>query len=334
MKRTNHLIESISELDNLRLAFWKASRGKRHSREVLNYQKDLDVNLLHLQGQIQSGLVEVGDYRYFQVFDPKEREICASAFCEQVLHHGIMNICHDYFDRTQIYDSYASRKGKGTYAAIDRAKIYTRRYAWYLKLDIRKFFGSIHHDVLKSSLGRLYKDWRLLEIFDKIIESYETSRGRGLPIGNLSSQYFANHYLVRLDHYIKEQLQIKAYVRYMDDMILWHQDKIVLKKAFQNIKDYIESLLLCELKPAALNRTQRGLPFLGYLIYPYQVRLSQRSKRRFIRKIHILEQQYESGEWAEAVCQRRVLPLLAFISHADTKRFRENLILQKEGASS
>lgn len=133
--------------------------------------------------------VSVGDYHYFKVFDPKERSICAAAFNERVLHHALMNVCHPIFERAQIFDSYASRIGKGTYAALDRASHFTKRYKWFLKLDFKKYFDSIQHGVVKSQLQRLFKDQELLNIFNSIIDTYEVAPSQGVPIGNLTSQY-------------------------------------------------------------------------------------------------------------------------------------------------
>src|SRR5690606_321359 len=154
-----------------------------------------------------------------------------------------------------------------------------------------------------------------------ITDSYNTGsdEAHGVPIGNLSSQYFANHYLSGLDHHVKEVLKIKAYVRYMDDMILWHDDKAELKNAYRAIREYVETSLRCELKPEQLNYCSCGLPFLGYLVFPYHLRLSQRSKKRFIRKWDDLQEKYDSGAWSEAECRRHALPLLAFTQHADAK---------------
>lgn len=334
MKRANNLLPCIEEMDNLRLAFWKASKGKRYAASVLAYQKDLEQNLGVLQQQIKDGYVEVGDYRYFNVYEPKKREICASAFSEQVLHHALMNICHDYFDRAQIFDSYASRKGKGTYAAIERAGKYTNKYSWYLKLDVRKFFASIHHDVVKQQLARAFKEDRLLHIFYQIIDSYEASENRGLPIGNLTSQYFANHYLSQLDHHIKERLQAKAYVRYMDDMVLWSQDQQTLKDWLLYIKEFLEERCQVSLKPFQLNRTDRGLPFLGYRLHPYHIRLLQKSKRRFEKKIRKIYLNKEKGIWDEASCQRRALSLIAFTQHAVAADFRKRVLMNLEGQVS
>jgi RNA-directed DNA polymerase len=328
MKRANDLLPWIAEPENLRLACWKAAKGKRYSQAVLSYQANLEENLRDLRRKILSAQVAVGDYRYFKVYEPKERKICASAFREQVLHHALMNVCHDFFDAAQIHDSYASRKGKGTYAALGRAGAFTAKHDWYLKLDVRKFFETIHHNVLKNQLDCLFKEKDLLTIFFTIIDSYEASPGRGVPIGNLTSQYFANHYLSGLDHFIKEKLRIKSYVRYMDDMVLWHSEKKPLIEANEAISDYVTSRLLCELKPPALNRTEKGLPFLGYHLFPRYVHLLQKSEIRFIRKLRVIQEHYDSGAWSEEACQRRALPLLAFVMHADTKRLRKNVLLK------
>lgn len=336
------MLEKVADPDNLRLAAWKAAKGKRYSQEVLAYFSAMEPNLAALREQILNGEVEVGQYRYFKVYEPKERRICASAFGEQVLHHALMNVCHDHFEQMQIFDSYASRKNKGTYAAIDRAKVFTRSHKWFLKLDVRKFFESVHHEVLKNQLSEMFKDRRLLAIFDKIIDSYAAhpafvpSAGkpeRGLPIGNLASQYFANHYLAGLDHFIKERLRMKAYVRYMDDMVLWHPDKAALQQAHDDIRYFVEIKLRSELKPEALNRSANGLPFLGYHIFPHHVRLLQKSKQRFIKKLRFVDENYHSGAWSEARCRRHALPLLAFANHADARNLKENLLLHFQGQS-
>jgi len=334
MRRANNLLPLIADPDNLRFATWKAAKGKRYTLAVLKYQEDLDENLRQLREQIMRARVEVGDYRYFKVYEPKERQICASAFREQVLHHALMNECHPYFERAQIFDSYASRKGKGTYAALERAKDHTFRYAWFLKLDVRKFFESLHHGVMKRQLARLFKEEGLLQIFYTIIDSYEAHPDRGVPIGNLTSQYFANHYLSELDHFIKEKLHIQAYVRYMDDMVLWHDDKEALKSALKSIQNFLESRLHCTLKPTMLKCSKHGLPFLGYHIFPHHVHLLQKSKLRFICKLTCIEGNCQSGAWSEEICARHALPLIAFTNHADAKLFRKNVLLRLKGQSS
>lgn len=331
MKRANGLLSLVADPDNLRLAFWKAGKGKRHAAAVLRYGADLDNNLLDLQAQVTSGEVVVGRYRYFKVYEPKERQICASAFGEQVLHHALMNVCHPYFERAQIFDSYASRKGKGQYAALGRARSFTGQQPYFLKLDVKKFFDSIHHDVLKQQLGRMFKDGKLLHIFEQIVDSFSASPNRGVPIGNLTSQYFANHYLSGLDHFIKEGLRVRCYVRYMDDMVLWHGDREALKAFRDEISVYVEGRLQCSLKPEILNACKNGLPFLGYQLRPGHTRLLHKSKHRFARKMAAANQNLAQGIWTQHEYQRHVLPLLAFVGHADGKNWLKTRNFDTEG---
>ena len=167
-----------------------------------------------------------------------------------------------------------------------------------------------------------------LEIQPKHPAAKAASTARGLPIGNLTSQYFANHYLSGLDHFIKKELVVKVYVRYMDDMVLWSNEKTELQKALRVINAFVEERLLCELKPAQLNQTAQGLPFLGYRVKPYHTRLLGQSKRRFVRKFRLAEEMLHSGEWSQATYQRHLLPLLAFTQHADTAGFRRKVVFK------
>src|SRR5574344_1276754 len=220
MKRQGYLTENIADLDNLYEAFRKACRGKLRKQEVLLFRKDLDKNIATLRQQILTGCIDVGHYHLFTIFEPKERKICAAEFKERVLHHAIINVCHDIFDSTLIDTTYATRKGKGVYAAVNKAVQALTKYKYTVKLDVRKYYDNISHDILKTALRRKFKDGYLLLTLDKIIDSYSTQDGRGLPIGNLTSQYFANFYLSSLDHFIKEHLRAPIYIRYMDDMLI------------------------------------------------------------------------------------------------------------------
>lgn len=169
MKRVGNLIERIADLENLYEAFRKASKGKQRKAEVLEYQKHLDENISTLRKQILYGDVEVGNYHYFTIYDPKKRIICAADFKERILHHAIVNVCMPYFDSSLIDTTYATRKGKGIYAALDKAIVAFSMYRYSLKLDFRKYYDSINHDVLKRLLRRKFKDGRLLLILDAII---------------------------------------------------------------------------------------------------------------------------------------------------------------------
>lgn len=325
MKRQGRLIEQLVTLENLYLAFYKAQRGKAGKTEDVEYGKNLQKNLANLQQQLLTGDVEIGSYRYFTIYDPKQRLICAAPFSQRVLHHALINVCHPLFERRQIFDSYASRQDKGTYAALERAKKFTGHYNWFLKLDVRKYFDSLDHSVLKSQLRRLFKNRCLLEIFDRIIDSYWVTKGKGVPIGNLTSQYFANHYLSQLDHFVKESLKIRAYVRSMDDMVLWHDDKEFLLDSGLKLREYSADKLKLTIKPFCLNRKSHRLPFLGYLLYPETTHLAQRSRVRFIRKIQEYDYYLESENWSQKEYQQHVLPLINFTEYARAREFRKKL---------
>ncbi len=323
MKRQRQLIEKIADIENLQLAYYKAQKGKVAKFEVFKYGKRLRENLRKLQREILSGCIETGKYSYFTIFDPKKRLICAAPFEQRVLHHAIMNVCHPLFEKAQIFDSYASRKNKGTYAALYRAKHFNKRYKWFLKLDFYKYFDSLDHTVLERQLSRLFKDKQLLNIFTNIIYSYCVIHDKGVPIGNLTSQYFANHYLSRADHYVKEIVKIPAYVRFMDDIVMWHNDKRELIRAGLSLKQYSDSYLKLTLKPFCLNRNTYGLPFLGYLLYPDDIRLAHRSRTRFVKKLRKYDNNLKSGKWLQCEYQNHVSPLIAFTEYANAKEFRK-----------
>lgn len=312
--------------DNFRLAAWKAARGKRANQNVLTFFDEMEDNLCLLRQQVADGNYVFGGYHTFEIFEPKRRLIAAPPFQDQVVHHALMNLCDPIFERQQIFDSYASRRGKGVFACLDRATAFHRKFQYYLKLDVKDFFGSIQHQVLTDQLKRLFKEQELLLLFTKIIDSFQQQPARGLPIGNLTSQYFANHYLWSLDHHIKERMKVKAYVRYMDDMILWANDKASLLRWEREIRSYVKSRLQQDLKPIQLQATGRGLPFLGFRLFPNYRLLTQQSKRRFFAKATRLIFAESKQEMETSEAARRLRSLIAFIEHADTKALRAELL--------
>ncbi len=326
MKRASFLLKQIAETKNLYLAWIKSKRGKPKKADVIGFEKNIDSNLKTLQGQLLSGAVETGNYHYFTIIDPKVRKICAASFPERVLHHAIMNICDSVFEKHLISDTYATRKNKGTYAALNRARHFSIKYKFFVKLDIRKYFDSIHHHILKNQLTNMFKDQQLLLIFDKIINSYDVEKNKGVPIGNLTSQYFANHYLSVADHFAKEKLQITGYVRYMDDMLLFGNDKSELLTKMNEFIDFVQTKLKLNFKPIVHGNTLAGIPFLGYRLFPFTIKLNQRSKQRFKSKLRIYTENLKTGKWNQFQYQQHILPLLSFIEYADTLNFRKNVL--------
>lgn len=326
MRREGHLIERIVDTDNLLLAFCKAQRGKQGKAEVMRYREHLDERIAAVRRQLLDGTARVGDYRTFYVYDPKKRLICAASFGERVLHHALMNVCHPVFERHLINSTYATRPGKGTYKALDHARRAMGCYRYVAKLDVRKYFDSVDHSVLKHQLHRLFKDKALLAVFDAIIDSYHTEEGRGLPIGNLTSQYFANHYLSGCDHYIKETLHVPEYVRYMDDMLLFGDDLNALRRCVEGIAEYLSDFLRLHTKPSILVSTEVGVPFLGYRLRKNCMGLSGRSRRRFAHRLSLYGRLLDGGGWTEQQYHEHVTPLVAFTNHAYAKRWRRRVV--------
>jgi len=327
MKRKGNLIQEIASFDNLLLAYYKAKKGKEQKPEIIEYAKNINENLKLLKSQIETGDISVGNYHYFTIYDPKERLICAASFSERVLHHAIMNVCHCYFEKYLIFDTYATRLNKGTYKALDRAKIFQKRFQWFLKFDIRKYFDSIRHNILKEMLNNKFKDEKLLFIFQKILNSYHTEQHKGLPIGNLTSQYFANHYLGKLDHFVKHVLKIKGYVRYMDDFVVWHNDKKEILNAKKQIKEFIINELDLQIKTCAMNRSSQGLTFLGYRVFPDKIVLAKRSKSRYAKKMAEYTKLLKCGIWSQDEFAHHVSALTAFTEYAYSKSFRKKVLL-------
>jgi retron-type reverse transcriptase len=324
-----NLLPLISESENLRHAFINAARGKRDRQEVTDFSARLDENLAALRDELISGDVAVGDYHFFRVYDPKERLICAASFRERVLHHAMMNICEPVFERYAIYDTYACRPDKGLHRALTRAQGFARQHSWFLKLDIRKYFDSIDHVTLLQSLDRLFRDKRLITLFQRIVDSYETAPGRGLPIGNLLSQHFANFYLGAMDHWLKETRQIAGYLRYMDDFVLFADSREQLKNELNHIREFLDKRLKLTLKePTHLNRTVLGVPMLGFRVSPGRILLTSRSRRRFVTKLRHYEQEATSGRLDQRELARRVTSLVSFTKAADAAGFRRQVIGQ------
>lgn len=313
MKRAGNLTEKIADMDNLRAAFWKASRGGAGNRCVAAFRENLEENLSAIRREWLAGTPAPCTYSSFTIHDPKERKIHAPSFRDRVVQHAVMNVCDKVFEDAQIYDSYASRRGKGTDACLRRAAEYARRYDFFLKFDIRKYFDSVEHGVLKSALARRFKDRTLLGYFFDVIDGYEASRERGIPIGSLASQYFANLYLARLDRFCKETLRVPGYVRYMDDFLLFFNDGARAAEARERVPEFVEEALSLKCKPVVCNTTEHGATFLGYRVKRRGITLSQKSRRRFAEKMKIAGREENSVS---------ATSLLAFVRRAETRGLR------------
>ena len=321
VKRVGYLMPRIANQENLKEAFLRAAKGRSGKRAVVNFRSRLDENIGDMHRRLLDGSFRFGRYQFFLIHDPKERRICAASFPERVAFHAMMRICHPVFDNYQVADSYASRIGRGTYKALGRAQQFVRRYEWFAKLDVKDFFNSIDHDVLLRQLMRLFKDRQLLTYFRDLIDSYDGGNGRGVPIGNLTSQYFSNHYLAVADHYLKEQIRVPAMVRYMDDTLIFGQDYHQVMEWVGAYRSFLSEHLHLELHTPIVNRCRMGVPFLGYVERREGMRLTARSQRRFQRKMAALSSELDAGEISEEKYVQRAECLHSFIDKAHTAGF-------------
>jgi hypothetical protein len=329
MKRSGYLFEDVADFGALCAAARRAARGKGGTQSAAFFIFHLETEVLKLQREMLDGGYRPRPYRTFSVSDPKPRTISAADFRDRVAHHALCAALEPFFERAAIFDSYACRPGKGTHAAVRRAQKFSGRFRFFLKLDVRKFFENVDHGVLKAGLRRLVKDSMLLDLADRIIEhgAPGSPPGKGLPIGNLTSQHFANYYLTPLDHFIKEELRVRGYVRYMDDMLLFADSKDFLRDAHQRILGFVVHSLKLDIKTEAtmLAPVSEGVPFLGLRLWPRVLRLDGASKRRLISALRRGARDLAGGRQSEDELADSLRSRLAHAEHANTLGLRRSL---------
>jgi RNA-directed DNA polymerase len=329
VRRQGGLLHRIADRANLLLAWSKACRGHRAAASVRAFAANLEANIAALRQGILAGTIAVGACTRFEIRDPKPRAISAPAFPERVLHHAIFNVCGDRIERYLSDDSYACRPGKGTIAAVARAQRLARAFRFVLKLDVRKYFDNIDHAILLDRLGRLFKDRGVLSLLARIIDSHHVSPGKGLPIGTLVSQHCANLYLGPLDHHARQGLRCGGYVRYMDDFLLFDDERTRLRRWLRELRAWMAKHLRLELKPTELLvPTVRGCPFLGFRVLPDHLLLTGARKRRFCRSVRRQARIFAAGLISERKFAARLESLFAHAAWARTHGLRAALLHQ------
>ncbi|WP_255948673.1 RNA-directed DNA polymerase [Brucepastera parasyntrophica] len=235
-----------------------------------------------------------------------------------------MNIFDPAFERYQIFDSYACRRNKGTHRAVLRAFHFAKSSAYFLKMDVRAYFNSIDHTILKELLKKIIEDKKALRLFSTVIDSYGSDTG--LPIGNLTSQYFANQYLALCDHYAKEVAGTRKYIRYMDDILVFSQDKTFLKELYGTLVSYACGRLKLTLKPAVIASTHSGAPFLGFLVKQNGVYLLRKTKERYKAGLSEIEHNRREGILTEAEAGMRMEAVSSHLYLARSRIFRNKQI--------
>lgn len=348
MKRLGNLYEKVIDYENLWQAYLNARKGKRFRGEVLEFSHNVEENLIQIQNELIWKTYEVGKYREFYVYEPKKRLIMALPFKDRVVQWAIYRVLEPILDKQYIYDSYGCRKGKGTQKAADRVQYWERKLVrshkkpYYLKLDISKYFYRVDHDVLMSILRRKIKDKDLLWLLEKIIRSettdfgvnlgdhhFEEERigGMGMPIGNLTSQLFANLYLNELDQYAKHEMKLRYYIRYMDDILILHEDKQELHRVLMEIDAYLNTYLKLQLNnKTAIRPIKDGVEYVGFRIWPTHRKLTKKMTKKMRSRLRYLKKAFARGEVDANDVRSTFMSYLGMMQHADAYRFRNKIL--------
>lgn len=316
MKTYDNFYPDIYNILNLWYAFKKAAAGRRRNPSVAQFEYNLENELVDLRDELQEGRYQPGGYRSFTVHEPKRRKISAAPFRDRVVHHALINITGPMLERKFIHDSYANQVGKGTHRALDRCTHFMRQYQYVLPCDVTQFFPSVDHGILRGILAGTIRDECAMGLIDLILKSGQgildseydmeyfpgddllsAGRPRGLPIGNLTSQFWANVYLNELDQFVKRELKARAYLRYVDDFILFSNDKRELHAWRQTVIDFLSGLRLTLHAGSALPRpSSMGVTFLGFILFPDHRRLRPEKGYTFRRHWRRLVLDYHTGQ--------------------------------------
>ncbi len=340
-----HLYAQVYDWENLLLAWRKAAKGKRGQPPAASFEMNVAQNLLAIQEELAEKRYQPGGYVSFHIHEPKRRLISAAPFRDRVVHHALCNVIEPIFERRFIHDSYANRRGKGTHAALDRCQAFARSYPYVLQCDVQQFFPAIDHSLLLDNIQRVIVDPDLLWLCEGILESgrgvlsneyemiyfagddlFAINRPRGLPIGNLTSQFWANVYLNQLDHFVKRVLGCPAYLRYVDDFLLFAEDKATLWQWRAAIIDFLAGLRLtlheqrCHPQPVT-----EGIPFLGFVVYPQHRLLKRRKGIEYRRRFRQRLLAYRQGRLSLDQLTASVQGWVNHVRYADTYRLRVSL---------
>jgi len=307
VKSYGGLFGRIVQPANLLAAMWRAARGKRYRGPVARFLADAKLELERLRWELTLGTYRPRPLTQFSILDPKPRVISCADFRDRVVHHAVCAHVAPAIERRLIDDNYACRIGKGSHRAVLRARQFARRYGYWLRLDIRHYYANINHEILLAKLGRLFRERALRELLEIVVRHPVPggAPGRGLPIGSLTSQWFANLYLDETDHWIKETCRAPGYVRYMDDFAVWADSRSFLWAMAADLRDRLESELRIEMKEEAtlLAPCSEGMPFLGYRVFPGIVREKHARIRRRRRLLRLREAQFDRAEITEGQLQ-------------------------------
>lgn len=348
MKPIKNLFKKVYDFDNLYTAYLNARKCKRYRAEVLKFTSNLEENLIDIQNQLIYQTYEVGQYRQFIISDPKKRLIMSLPFRDRVVQWAIYLVLNPIFTMSYIEDSYGCIKTKGSHSAIQRVQYWLKEAShkpckyYYLKMDISKFYYRVDHDVLLKILGKKLADHKMMWLLEKIINCEDTAFGlplglsvtdtnerlfdRGMPIGNLSSQMFANIYLNEVDQYVKRELRIHQYVRFVDDMLILSSSKQLLHEYKRLVELFLNEKLHLHLnQKTCIRPINLGIEFLGYKIWNTHIKLKKPTALRIKRRLKKLMKQYSSGEIELEKALQIVNSFYAILAHCNSYGLRKSI---------
>ncbi len=325
MKRIGNLYDKIISIENLQLADEKARKGKLKSYGVIRHDKNREQNILRLHEMLKNGTFKTSEYDIFTIHEPKERKIYRLPyFPDRIVHHAIMNVLEPVWVSIFTTDTYSCIKNRGIHAVTKKLKRVLKEKSdetkYCLKIDIKKFYPSIDHDILKQIIRQKIKDKCLLFLLDEIIDSAE-----GVPIGNYLSQYFANLYLTYFDHWLKENKGVKFYFRYADDIVILHRDKLYLHELLKEMQTYLSDNLKLQIKSnwQVFPVTSRGIDFIGYVFYHTHTRLRKGIKQRLCRR---LAQINRRNILTEAELKQSICPWWGWAKYCDSRNLINKIL--------
>ena len=342
MKTYKNLYPKLCSYNNLEKAFYKAKKNKPKKFYVKEFEKDLKNNLLELKKDLETLKYKPGSLTKFTIHDPKTRVIRKSIFRDRVVHHVIVNILEPIFDKTFIFDSYANRIGKGTTTALKRYDYFKRKVSkngtkiknafdnnsvkgYILKADIKHFFDSIDQKILLDIIAKRVKDDKVLWLVNTILNNFDNDR-IGMPLGNMTSQFFANLYLNNFDQFVKKRLKMKYYLRYVDDFVILHKDKKVLEDCKNKISKYLMHLNL-ELHPdkSKIYPLYHGVNLLGFKAFYHYKLVRKRNIKIFLKKLDEFEKEYKKGYLPKSILLEKIQGWFAYSEWGNSFKLRKKL---------
>lgn len=333
MKFYKNIYPLIISANNL-FAAWEVFKGdKRNKPDVAEFEQRVEQHVFQLHRELRDKTYRHGPYYGFWIHDPKRRRIHKAIVRDRVLHHAIFRVLNPIFEPTFIPTSFSCRIGKGTHKGVFAVADMLRtescngtRECWVLKCDVKKFFDSVDHAVLIGILERRIKDEDALWLLRGVVESYSTKDGEGIPIGNLTSQMFANIYMGEFDYFVKHVLHVKRYARYTDDFVVVSSDKQYLESLLEPMRAFLADKLKLELHPKkiSIRKYRQGADFLGYVVLPHSIALRTRTKNRMFRKMNERLDAYRSGTITKATFEGALNSYLGVLSHADAHELTQS----------